>query len=188
VKDTVLLVEHPPTITLGRREEINTIAADRETLGRLGITLVETDRGGGATAHNPGQLVVYPIIDLGRRSMPVDVYIHLLEDVGLCLLKRLDVTADRREGFPGLWVGDGGGRGPIKKIASIGIHLAGMVTAHGMAINIQNDLSIFAHIVPCGLEGVSLTSVKEVTGIDHDMGEVKGLLAGCVKGRLAPGD
>jgi len=188
VKDTVLLVEHPPTITLGRREEINTLAVDREALGRMGIELVTTNRGGGATAHNPGQIVIYPILDLNKRSMHVDEYIHLLEEIGICLLERLGVQAERREGFPGLWVRDGdGGTGPIKKIAAIGIHLAGMVTSHGMAINIANDLSIFSHIVPCGLEGVTLASVKEVTGTNHDMAEVKRLLVGCVKNNLAPG-
>jgi len=189
VKDTLLLVEHPPTITLGLREEINTLAVDRESLDYMGVDLVSTNRGGGATAHNPGQLVIYPIVDLNKRSMHVDEYVHLLEDIGICLLERLGVQAKRREGFPGLWVGDSGGEGPdsMKKIASIGIHLAGMVTSHGMAINIANDLFIFSHIVPCGLEGISLTSVKEVTGIDHDMNEVKRLLVGCVNSRLAPG-
>ena len=120
----------------------------------------------------------------------MDEYISILEDIGVCLLEKLGVTAMRREGFPGLWVEVAGGEGSflLKKIASIGIHLSGMVTSHGMAINIQNDLSIFDHIVPCGIEGISLTSVKEETGTEHDMGKVRKILAGCVKDHLAPSE
>ena len=189
VQDTVLIAEHPPTITFGVREGINRLVADRNFLKEAGIELVHTNRGGGATAHNPGQVVCYPILDLTRRSMRVDDYISTLEDIGVCLLEKLCVSAKRREGFPGLWVGasDGEGTAHVKKIASIGIHLSGMVTAHGIAINIQNDLSIFDHIVPCGMDGVSLTSVREVTGLEQDMGEVRRLLEGCVRKYLALG-
>jgi len=188
VKDTVLVVEHPPTITFGVREGINRLAVGKKELEKRGIALVKTNRGGGATAHNPGQVVCYPILDLQERSLSVDEYVASLEDIGISLLERLGVHALRREGFPGLWVQAFGGEGTAlwKKIASIGIHLSGMVTAHGMAMNIQNDLSIFNHIVPCGIEGISLTSVREETGREYDMQEVKRILGECVRGRLAP--
>ena len=185
VRDTVLIVEHPPTITFGVREGINSLLTDRSALEQRGITFVQTDRGGGATAHNPGQVVCYPILDLQRRSMQVDEYVHALEDIGMDLLERLGVNAERREGFPGLWVKTSGGAGTMKKIASIGIHLSGMVTSHGVAININNDLEIFSHIIPCGIKGVALTSVKQLTSKEHDMEKVKKLLQECVKDRLS---
>lgn len=188
VEDTVLVVEHPPTITFGVREDINLLAVDRNTLEERGIALVKTNRGGGATVHSPGQIVCYPILDLQRRSLRVDEYVALLEDIGIRLLEKLGVIAHRRKGFPGLWVKASSGDDaiPWRKIASIGIHLAGMVTAHGMAINIQNDLAMFNYIIPCGIEGVSMTSVRVETGTEHDMAEVKRLLVECVRERLAP--
>jgi lipoate-protein ligase B len=185
----VLVVEHPPTITFGVREDINLLAVDRKVLGKRGVALVKTNRGGGATVHSPGQIVCYPILDLQRRSLRVDEYIALLEDIGIRLLEKLGVTAHRREGFPGLWVKASSGDDaiPYRKIASIGIHLAGMVTAHGMAVNIRNDLAMFNYIIPCGIDGVSMTSVREETGTEHDMAEVKRLLVECVKEHLTPG-
>lgn len=189
VEDTILVVEHPPTITFGVREDINLLAVDRNALEERGIALVKTNRGGGATAHNPGQIICYPILDLQMRSLRVDEYVALLEDIGIRFLGKVGVTAKRREGFPGLWVKAFSGDDAIlwRKIASIGIHLAGMVTAHGMAINIHNDLAIFNYIIPCGIDGISMTSVRQETGTEHDMGEVKRLLVECVQEHLAPG-
>jgi lipoate-protein ligase B len=164
--DTVLVVEHPAVITLGARKSANKLLVSPEELARRQIDLVEIRRGGGATAHNPGQLVFYPILHLQELRLDVNEYVRTLEAIGIELLAGLDVQSGRRKGFPGLWVGE-------RKIASIGVRVSRFVTCHGMAINIQNDLSIFNFMVPCGLDGVQMTSVQKETGKVHDMEQIK---------------
>jgi lipoyl synthase len=164
--DTVLVVEHPAVITLGARGSANRLLVPAAELAQHGIDLVEIRRGGGATAHNAGQLVFYPILHLHERRLDVSRYIRGLEAIGMELLAGLGVESTRRQGFPGLWVAE-------RKIASIGVRVSRFVTCHGMAINIQNDLDIFNYIVPCGLEGVRMTSVAKETGKVHDMKQIK---------------
>jgi lipoyl(octanoyl) transferase len=166
ISDTVMFVEHPPTITLGARQSTNKLIVNKEELARLDIDVVEIRRGGGATAHNPGQLVFYPILNLHELGLGISKYIRLLETIGIELLKQLGIQSTRREGFPGVWISE-------KKIASIGVRVSKGVTYHGMAINIQNDLSIFDLIVPCGLDEVEMTSVLKETGKYNSMTEVK---------------
>lgn len=169
IGDTVLMVEHPAVITLGARQSANRLLEEEASLIARGINVIPIRRGGGATAHNPGQLVFYPIIELAPLGLGVNEYIKQLEEVGVELLAELEVTASRNKGFPGLWV-------LPKKIASIGVRISKGVTYHGMAINISNDLSIFSTMVPCGLDGVEMTGVLEETGKEHDMTEVKARL------------
>jgi lipoate-protein ligase B len=171
VGDTVLIVEHPPVITLGARQSANRLLVGAEELAQRGIDLVEIRRGGGATAHNPGQLVFYPILHLQELRLDINQYVRTLETIGMELLAGLGVPSGRRKGFPGLWVGP-------RKIASIGVRVSRFVTCHGMAINIRNDLSIFQFMVPCGLEGVQMTSVQKETGRTYDMKQVKKQLNG----------
>jgi len=166
IPDTVLIVEHPATITLGARQSANKLLADRKDLAQRHIDVVDIRRGGGTTAHNPGQLVFYPILNLQELNLGISEYIRELESIGAELLEHLDVHAERRKGFPGLWVG-------TKKIASIGVRVSKFITYHGMAINIQNDLSIFEFITPCGLDGIEMTSVLKETGKRHSMNQVK---------------
>ncbi len=173
--NTVLIVEHNPVITLGARRGDNTVLLGEDELTRRGIEIVQVRRGGAATAHNPGQLVFYPILKLKSLGLGVNEYIRLLEDMGIELLRGIGVESDRRKGFPGLWVGP-------KKIASIGVQVKRWITMHGMAININNDLSIFEAIIPCGLDGVVITSVEQQTSCKADMDKVKSQLADiCVK-------
>jgi len=174
IGDTVLIIEHKPVITLGARQSANKLLVDKNELVRRGIDLVEIRRGGGTTAHNPGQIVFYPILNLQQRRLGINEYIRTLEQIGIELLKKLGVESDRRKGFPGLWVGE-------KKIASIGVRVSRQITHHGMAININNDLSIFDSIVPCGLENVKMTSVLNETGKKHAMNEVKNQLSQILK-------
>ena len=166
IPDTVLIVEHFPVITLGARQSTNKLLADREDLAQRHIDVVDIRRGGGTTAHNPGQLVFYPILNLRKLNLGISEYIRELESISAELLEHLDVHAERRKGFPGLWVG-------TKKIASIGVRVSKFITYHGMAINIQNDLSIFEFITPCGLDGVEMTSVLKETGKRHPINQVK---------------
>lgn len=177
IGNTVLIVEHPSVITLGARRSANKLVAAEEMPGAAKIEVVHVRRGGGVTAHNPGQLVFYPIVYLPDLGLGIGEYIRALEAVGIELLGGLRVLAERRRGFPGLWVGE-------KKIASIGVRVSRQVTYHGMAINVQNDLAIFDRLVPCGLEGVEMTSVLKETGVEQDMGKVKKELARLLTGRF----
>jgi len=166
IQDIVFIVEHSPVITLGARQSANKLQVTREELVKRHIDVVEIHRGGGITAHNPGQLVFYPILHLQQLDLGINEYIRELEAIGIELLAQLGVNAGRRKGFPGLWVDN-------KKIASIGVRVSKFVTYHGMAINIQNDLSIFDFIVPCGLDNIEMTSVLKETGKNYSMNQVK---------------
>ncbi len=166
IADTVLIVEHPPVITFGARQSANKLQVSREELMQQNIDVVQSRRGGGTTAHNPGQLVFYPILNLQQLGLGISEYIRKLEETGIELLAELGVDSTRRKGFPGLWVGN-------KKIASIGVRVSKFVTYHGMAINIQNDLSIFDFIIPCGLNDIEITSVLKETGEQQHMNTVK---------------
>lgn len=174
--DTVLIVEHPPVITLGARKSANKLLADPDELARRGIDLVEVRRGGGTTAHNPGQLVFYPILALQPLGLSIGQYIRTLEAISMELLESVGVRSERKPKQPGLWVGE-------KKIASIGVRVSRFVTYHGMAVNIQNDLGLFDLMVPCGLDGVRMTSVQEETGKVHDMEPIKARLTTLVRQR-----
>ncbi len=174
IPNTVLIVEHFPVITLGARQSINKLLADRKDLAQKHIDVVDIRRGGGTTAHNPGQLVFYPILNLQELNLGISEYIRELESIGAELLEHLGIHAERQKGFPGLWVG-------TKKIASIGVRVSKFITFHGMAINVQNDLSIFDFITPCGLDNVEMTSVLKETGKRHSMSLIKRNLAELLK-------
>ncbi len=170
IPNTVLIVEHTAVITLGARQSHNRLLVSEEDLMQRKIDLVNIRRGGGATAHNPGQLVFYPILDLEQLQLGISEYIRELEAIGTELLGQLAVDAVSRKGLPGLWVGN-------RKVASIGVRVSKAITCHGMAINIYNDLAIFDFIVPCGLDNVEMTSVLKETGKRHSMARVKKQLA-----------
>jgi len=162
----ILQTQQLSVITLGARQSSNKLLVNRENLAQKHIDVVDVRRGGGTTAHNPGQLVFYPILNLQKTGLGINEYIRELEAIGEELLKQLDVHSTRRKGAPGLWLGE-------RKIASIGVRVSRSITYHGMAINIQNDLSIFDFIVPCGLDNVEMTSVLKETGKHHSMNLVK---------------
>ncbi len=164
--DKVMVLEHIPTITLGARRSANRLLSDASLLVENGIDVVSIGRGGGATAHNPGQLVIYPIINLKARKLGISEFVRELEAVGIELLESFGLICERKKGLPGLWVGD-------KKIASIGIRVKKWTTYHGMAINIDNDLGIFDFFVPCGLDGVVMTSLAQQIGAVADIGKAR---------------
>jgi len=179
IPNTVLIVEHPAVITLGARESSNKLMVSREDLAQKQIEVIEIRRGGGTTAHNPGQLVFYPILHLQQLGLGIREYIGELEAIGAELLKQLDVHSTRRKDAPGLWIGE-------RKIASIGVRVSRYITYHGMAINIQNDLSIFDFIVPCGLDNVEMTSVLKETGKHHSMNQIRENLAELLRKAFSP--
>jgi lipoate-protein ligase B len=170
IPDTVLIVEHPEVITLGARQSANKLKISLEELAKKEIDVVEIRRGGGTTAHNPGQLVFYPILNLKQLGLGISEYIRELEEIGTKLIQLSGLDCSKRKGFPGLWIG-------TRKIASIGVRISKFITYHGMAINIQNDLDIFDLIIPCGLNDVEMTSILKETNRKHSMKKIKRNLA-----------
>ena len=160
----LLLVEHPPTITIGRTGDRDAVLAQSDRLAELGVEVVETNRGGQVTYHGPGQLVAYPIISL-RERQDLHRYLRDLEAwlVDVCRSYGVDAHADSPH--TGVWV-EG------RKIASIGIAVRRWVTYHGVALNVSTDLSHFDLIVPCGLEGVQMTSLERETDTARQLQEV----------------
>ena len=157
--DVLLLLEHPAVVTLGRNSHAGHL------LSRDGIEVFEIERGGDVTFHGPGQLVGYPILDLTGHRQDLHWYLRTLEQVLIDALAALGVPAERKPGFTGVWTRAGGsGGGGTRKIASIGIHVKQWVTWHGFALNVATDLTYFDRIVPCGIQGVEMTSVERETG------------------------
>jgi lipoate-protein ligase B len=156
-RDLLLLVEHESTVTLGRGSRAESLPLSAEELRRRGLTVVEIERGGDVTWHGPGQLVGYPILDLTTHRPDLHWYLRQVEEALIRALARLEIPAERNPGLTGVWT-----RG--RKIASIGIHVRRWVTTHGFALNVLNDLSGFALIVPCGIVGVEMTSVAREAG------------------------
>lgn len=161
-EDTLILCEHPHTFTIGRSGSKDNILADKETLDRFGIRVCETDRGGDITYHGPGQLVVYPILNLAHFKKDIHWYLRVLEQAAIDFLAEFGIFGHTKLGSTGVWVN-------ANKIASIGIGIKRWVTYHGIAININTDLSYFDYIVPCGLQGVKMASAKELLGIETQM-------------------
>ena len=150
--DTLLLVEHPPVVTLGRGTREASLPLDPESLRRRGIEVFEVERGGDVTYHGPGQLVGYPIFDLREHREDLHWYLRQLEEALIRALATFGIAAERNPGYTGVWTGG-------RKIASIGVHAKQWVTWHGFALNVTTDLSPFDLIVPCGIPGVVMTSV-----------------------------
>lgn len=153
VDDVLLLLEHEPVITLGRRAETSHILASAEQLRRAGITVQRIERGGDVTYHGPGQLVGYPILSLETYHMGVSDYMHALEEVLIRTLADFGLAAERRRGVIGVWVQE-------RKIAALGARVERGVTYHGFALNVATDLTHFSFIVPCGLADARVTSVE----------------------------
>jgi lipoate-protein ligase B len=162
-QDVLLLLEHEPVVTLGRSSKDKNVIASKEFLASRGIELFEVERGGDVTFHGPGQLVGYPIIDLKRHKQDLHWYLRQLEQALISTLGEFGIAAERNTGYTGVWTGG-------RKIASIGVHARDWVTWHGFALNVTTDLSYFDLIVPCGIDGVVMTSVaNEAT---DDAGQV----------------
>jgi lipoate-protein ligase B len=150
--DLLLLVEHDPVVTLGRGTRASSLPLPPAALTARGLEVFEVERGGDVTLHAPGQLVGYPILDLGGWRHDLHWYLRQLEEVLIRGLGTLEIPAERNPGKTGVWTGG-------RKIASIGIHVKQWVTMHGFALNVLTELALFDLIVPCGIPGVSMTSV-----------------------------
>ncbi len=153
--DLLLLVEHPPVVTLGRGTRSTSLPVAPEALRGRGIEVFEIERGGDVTYHGPGQLVGYPIFDLGVHRKDLHWFLRQIEQALIDALARVGIAGERNPGYTGVWT-----RGASRKIASIGIHVRQWVTWHGFALNVSTDLSAFDLIVPCGIPQVVMTSVE----------------------------
>ena len=153
INDTLMLLEHPHTYTLGRATQDGHLLVSPETLVAQGVTLIESDRGGDITYHGPGQVVGYPILKLSRHGGDLLRYLRMLEEVIIVVLADYGIRAGRIDGLTGVWVGDA-------KIAAIGVKLsASGITHHGFALNVTTDMHYFAQIIPCGIIGKDVTSM-----------------------------
>jgi lipoate-protein ligase B len=161
IPDTFVLVEHPPVITLGRYANPQNLLALKHN-----IEVVHTDRGGDITFHGPGQLVCYPVIDLKNFNFSLKKYIRYLEETVIRLLATYNIIAKRFDKFVGVWV-DG------QKIASIGVRLRKWISMHGVALNVNTDLTYFDLVVPCGIKDVKMTSMQKILARKIEMQEVK---------------
>jgi lipoate-protein ligase B len=151
--DTLLLVQHPPVVTLGRSTKPENLLSTPQRLAELGIQLREVERGGDVTVHEPGQLVAYPIIDLKQHRQDLHWYLRQVEAAVIHALAAVGLDAERQPGQTGVWR-EG------RKLASIGVHAKDWVTWHGVALNVENDLRTFDHVVPCGIDQVTMTTVQ----------------------------
>ena len=167
--DTLLLLEHPPVITLGRAGHPAHLLGSEAELARRGVSFVETDRGGDITFHGPGQIVGYAIVDLGPRGRDLHRYLRDLESVLIHALAEFGIVAGRVDGLTGVWVGDA-------KVAAIGIRVSRWITHHGFALNVDTDLSYFDLIVPCGIAGKRVTSMEALLGRAVDRAAVEDAL------------
>ncbi len=165
IPDTVLLLQHPHTYTIGRRGTRDHVYLSEAELSARGITCLDVDRGGDVTYHGPGQLVSYPILDLGP-TPDVGAYLRGLEQCVIDVLAQFQIQAGRMEQYTGVWIGD-------EKIAAIGVKLARGITTHGFALNVSTDLELFRHILPCGIPDKGVTSMARQLGRPPAMAAVE---------------
>jgi lipoyl(octanoyl) transferase len=165
VPDVLVLLEHPPTYTRGRRSTPDELPMGEDWYRAQGIEVFDTDRGGRVTYHGPGQLVGYPVVSLRPYGDDVHEYIRRMERLVVSVLAAYGVGAGTIEGLTGVWTAE------PRKIASIGIHVSRGVTTHGFAINVNNDLQPFEWVVPCGIDHCRMTSVAGELGHELDMTE-----------------
>ncbi len=169
-EDVLLLVEHPPVVTLGRSSKQKNLISSPDFLRSRGVELFEVERGGDVTFHGPGQLVGYPVFDLKRHKQDLHWYLRSVEEAIIRVIGEYGIPGERSTGYTGVWT-----RG--RKIASIGVHARDWVTWHGFALNVSTDLSYFDLIVPCGIVGVEMTSIAKETGSAVDFDSVASMAA-----------
>ena len=169
IDDTLLLLEHTHTYTLGKTADSKNLIAEDKFLDQNKISVYDIDRGGDITYHGPGQIVGYPIIDLTKWQEDTHKYLRAIEEVIIKTCAEYNITAGRNQEYTGVWVGD-------KKIAAIGVKVSRWITMHGFAFNVNTDLSLFDGIIPCGIKEIKVTSIQNELGITIDINEVKSII------------
>ena len=172
IPDTLLLLEHDHVVTLGRRADETHLATSEGAIEADDCEVIETDRGGEATYHGPGQLVVYPIVSVRELKLGPVAYVRLLEETVIQVLSEYGIRGHRVVGKSGVWIGGEPGSKPAagenpagRKIAAIGVRISGGVAMHGLALNVSTDLGYYSHIVPCGMPSLHMTSIMEESGL-----------------------
>lgn len=173
VEDTYLIAEHPHVFTVGRSAVVDNLLVGKEYLKQRGIRVLEVDRGGDITYHGPGQIVIYPILDLRPDRQDLHKHLRYLESIAIDLVGSYGLEAFRLAGNTGVWVG-------AAKIASVGTGCRNWITFHGVSINVNTDLSYFSMINPCGLKDVRMTSLQRLLGRTLDIKEVKNRVKGII--------
>ena len=169
IEDVLLLCEHPHVITLGRNAQRENLLVSENVLRQKGVELHATDRGGDITYHGPGQIVGYPILNLGAIRRDVVWYVRMLEEAMIRATAEFGITAERVAEKTGIWVRSGKS---MEKLAAIGVHISRWVTSHGFAYNVSTDLRNFDLIVPCGIAGCKATSLEKLLGLNFEENEV----------------
>jgi lipoyl(octanoyl) transferase len=171
----LVLCEHPPVYTLGKSGKESHLLLGENELAQKGIDFYKINRGGDITHHGPGQIVGYPILNLDAWYHDVHKYVRNIEEWIISTLATFDITAGRNEGYTGVWINDLKGK---RKICAIGIHMSRWVSMHGFALNVNNDLALFNHIIPCGIQekDKSVTSIENELGRHVEVGTVKEIL------------
>ncbi len=166
ISDVLLLLQHPSVFTMGRSGIVENIIVPEETLVKEGIPVFHTNRGGDITYHGPGQLVGYPILNLREDGLTVHQYVWDLEEIVIRTLADFKIGGQRISGRRGVWVGR-------QKICSLGLRISREVSMHGFALNVNTNLKYFTYIIPCGITGVSITSVSKLLGREVAIGEIQ---------------
>jgi lipoate-protein ligase B len=166
ISDVLLLLQHPSVFTIGRAGIVENIIVPKETLVREDIPVFHTNRGGDVTYHGPGQLVGYPILNLKESGLTVHQYVWNLEEVVIRTLLDFGIDGQRVSGRRGVWVGE-------EKVCALGLRISGEVSMHGFALNVNTNLKYFTYIVPCGITGVSITSVSKLLGHELEIEEIQ---------------
>ena len=166
ISDVLLLLQHPSVFTMGRSGIVENIIVPEETLVKEGIPVFHTNRGGDITYHGPGQLVGYPILNLRENGLTVHQYVWDLEEIAIRTLADFGIGGQRISGRRGVWVGK-------QKICALGLRISREVSMHGFALNVNTNLKYFTYIIPCGITGVSITSVSKLLGHEVEIGEIR---------------
>ena len=176
VPNYLIFCEHPPVYTLGKSGSVDNLLIDENQLDKLGAQFYKINRGGDITHHGPGQLVVYPLLDLENFFTDIHLYLRKLEEVVIQLLHDYEIEAERNPGFTGVWIDANTEK--ARKICAMGVKCSRWVTMHGIALNVSNELSFFNHIIPCGIEDKSVTNLSnEVNNAIIIMEDVKQLFS-----------
>ena len=171
----LLFCEHPHVYTLGKSGDENNLLIKKEELSAIGASYYHINRGGDITYHGPGQLVVYPVVDLENFFTDIHQYMRLLEEAVIQTLKDFDIASGRIAGLTGVWL-DADHAVKARKICAMGVKTSRWVTQHGLALNVNTDLSYFNHMIPCGINDKAVTSMDQELGHSVDMAEVKSIL------------
>ncbi|MEX1188307.1 MAG: lipoyl(octanoyl) transferase LipB [Bacteroidia bacterium] len=170
----LIFCEHPPVYTLGKSGSMDNLLLTENELKHKNIEFFKINRGGDITHHGPGQLVVYPIFDLENFFTDIHLYLRTLEEAVIKLLKDLRIESGRYPGFTGVWIDPE--KETARKICAMGVKCSRWVTMHGIALNVNNDLSYFKNIIPCGIDDKDVSSIRQETGINQDMNQIITLL------------